>query len=154
MQNCQVHSLLRQKVNFAQLREALEHAEDSVLSVGRTPADLQAPNRTPPSRPVATVKVCDEAEGLRWCLKGQIASQKGKSAFTDPLRDEATCVEGARTLASADGGGGERKEVEDVVEEFEREFVEHWWICRDVELCREVSEYCLTATKGVKGRTG
>jgi hypothetical protein len=70
--------------------------------------------------------VCDEAEELRCCLEGQIASQKGESAFTDPLRDEAACVEGARTLASADGSGGEREEVEDVVEEFERKSVEHW----------------------------
>jgi hypothetical protein len=65
-----------------------------------------------------------EIEG-REPIKADLAPENGKGPLVHPLRDETTGGEGIGTLTSASKGRGRREEVEDVVEEFEGEFVEH-----------------------------
>jgi hypothetical protein len=71
--------------------------------------------------------------------KAEILPEDHTRPLVDALRDEAARKECVGTLPSALTRRKRREEVEDVVEEFEGEFVEHrerWSGCGDVERCQ------------------
>jgi hypothetical protein len=67
-----------------------------------------------------------EVADARFLLKANTAPKYRQGSLLDELRDETTGEEGVGTLTSASARRGRRKEVEDMVEEFEGEFVEQW----------------------------